>query len=339
MNSADLRILEIGQFSLIKRGLPAQTRFIFTGPGEPGGEDEVFGLRVLRSLRRERFDLVVCHATSYPLWTREFPLLRNLLTITRRALRDRRSLGVYALKNHTRTPLAVLDLHDPITIQSSNFFLLRQCRAWFKLSLPVDLWDVFILQQIPARAREKPFFKEAASKLRPISLGIDDGKLDEIGTPDGEKTTDIFFAGDVASSSIRAAGLPELDQLERQGFTVDRPAEPLPRAEFLRRCARAWIVWSPAGQAWDCFRHYEAAACASVPLMSHPTIRRHAPLIAGEHCYFYEVRTGELTRVAADALRDKPRLRGMGLAAREHVLRHHTHRALTDHVVSHALGL
>ena len=52
--NAELRILEIGQFCLFKRNLPAQTTLVFTGENlaEAGGlECRVFGLGLLPWLR------------------------------------------------------------------------------------------------------------------------------------------------------------------------------------------------------------------------------------------------------------------------------------------------
>ena len=127
--------------------------------------------------------------------------------------------------------------------------------------------------------------------------------------------------------------------LRDQGISVDIPDAPLPREEFYRRCAAAWLVWSPEGYGWDCFRHYEAPACGSVPVINLPTIRRHQPLIDGEHALFYEPEPGGLTKAALAALADKPGLTRIAELGREHVLAHHTPTAISRHMADEGAKL
>ena len=112
----------------------------------------------------------------------------------------------------------------------------------------------------------------------------------------------------------------------------------LPQAEFYRRMASAWLTWSPAGFGWDCHRHYEAAQCLTVPLINYPTIVRYAPLEDGKHAIYYAPEPGGLTRAVLAALSNRDRLRDVAIAAREHVLAHHTHRARCDAVLEAVFG-
>ena len=61
----------------------------------------------------------------------------------------------------------------------------------------------------------------------------------------------------------------------------------LSKGEYLRRCARAWLTWSPEGYGWECLRHYEASLCLSVPVLSPPGILRHFPLQDRVHAIYY----------------------------------------------------
>jgi Glycosyl transferases group 1 len=150
------------------------------------------------------------------------------------------------------------------------------------------------------------------------------------------KRTDIFFAGNAsANATIRGRSVDEIRQLTDQGLIIDLP-ERLPPEAFARRCAEAWMVLSPQGFGWDCFRHYEAPACWSVPLISQCIIERHTPLEEGVHAFYYDSTPGALARVARAALADKPRLARMAEAAHAHVLRHHTPIALCQHMVDRA---
>ncbi len=126
--------------------------------------------------------------------------------------------------------------------------------------------------------------------------------------------------------------------MRKAGVDVDWAERPIPRAEYLRRCAEAWLIWSPEGYGWDCFRHYEAAMCATVPVHNLPTIRRLAPTREGEHAFFHGPEDGELTRCIRAALRDKDRLRAMAAAARAHCLRHHSGEAIARHVIETTLA-
>jgi hypothetical protein len=149
-----------------------------------------------------------------------------------------------------------------------------------------------------------------------------------------EKTADVFFAGQVTlNSTVREAGMRQLETLAARGYRIDIARERLPYREFLARCARSWLTWSPEGYGWDCRRHYEAALCRSVPLMSRATIHRHRPLVAGEHGFYYDVEGDGLIRAAEDALADKERLARIAEASRTHVLTHHTYEAICRYMV------
>ena len=108
--------------------------------------------------------------------------------------------------------------------------------------------------------------------------------------------------------------------------------------DFYRRCAQAWIMWSPEGLGWDCFRHYESARLRSVPVINQPTIERYRPLDDG-------VPRALLRRaqLPANAMkRRSPTRTACGTIARDgqsaHVLAHHTLAALGNYVVETTLG-
>jgi hypothetical protein len=156
---------------------------------------------------------------------------------------------------------------------------------------------------------------------------------------DLEKSTDVFFAGDLeTSSTIRRSGAAELAALRDRGLRIDIPEGRLPPHEFYRRCAQALLVWSPEGHGWDCFRHYEALACGAVPLINRPTIERYQPLVDGVHALFYDPEPGQLTQTIVTALDDKDRLQAIARQGRTHVLAHHTPVAISRHIVESTLA-
>jgi hypothetical protein len=347
------RVLEIGAVAMFKQAAPASTELVWTGPQddvEGVGRPTAFDLRRLPALRRAldrgAFDLVIGHPPGAVPW-HPVRVARLLRRFGRRApALTVRALGVLLLRRPTRTPLAIVDLADTSIIRRHHFPLLDRARVYFKRELPADHWKVFTgtlaADGVPPRQRALPPFVDWCAKLAPISLGVSPLRGDEIASvsvPPPEKTVDVFFAGRIASSStVRLAGQAELQALAREGVRVDLAVDRLDRREFYRRCARAWITWSPEGLGWDCFRHYEAPLCGSVPLMNRPSIRRHAPLRAGEHALYYDVEPGALADGVRAALADRARLAGMAGAARDHVRRHHTLERLCEHVVRTCLG-
>jgi hypothetical protein len=341
-----LRILEIGDRGLFAQGLPTQTTLVWTGAEgwrEPServvnfGPSRVSWLR--RTLRSGGFDLVACHVPVYAPWSiagivrrtfsRKFLAAPSSLT---------RSFGICALPRTLDVPLVILDTEDTPAINRHAFALLDRARLYFKRELPIDHWRVFFktahadlpTRRMRLRARELG----RVAKLRPLSLGVPAASLAQARFHTGDKTADVFFAGQLAgSSTVRTAGEGQLAALRREGWRIDIPDRTLPLAEFLARCGQAWLTWSPEGYGWDCFRHYEAPLVGSVPVISRASAYRHAPLRHGEHCFYYDVEEDGLAQTIRSALADKERLRHMARAACDFVLQHHTQQAVCDYVL------
>jgi len=350
MRFDDVRILELGDRALFASAFSDNTLLLWTGAQkiELDVGRKNFGPAgawfLLRALRENRFDLIVCHAPlHHPFGARWLLRLigRHPLFLPSTLLRGS---GVLFLRWATKTPIVVLDTEDSPAVNRHNLFLFPRCRAYFKRELPPDHWKVFFKTAHPglpsARFRRSRFYGQCIEKLRPLSLGISEAKVAQIAglPPASEKSADVFFAGSLGNSSVRARGVEQLRSLREAGYVVDLAESPLSQAEYFARCARAWLTWSPEGYGWDCFRHYEAAVCGSVPVLSQPTVYRHRPLLDGIHGVYYDVEDDGLKTAITEALRDKQRLSAMARAAREHVLRHHTHRRLCEHVLEVALG-
>lgn len=330
------RILEVGGFCLFKQGLPEQTALIWAGKRTdniPVPDYTLLSWPVFRQLRRSLASGAFAFVACFP------PELAPL-----REARSRKSLGrrllYHILLRHPMltesASLAVLDYGDRVPIRRHNHHLLKRAFWYFKRELPVSR-EVLLLGTTrwfdsAEAVLQSRLYRDNEHKLFPTSLGLSVERLADV--PEGalEKTTDIFFSGQM-SSEVRRRGLPELLGLSRFGIKVDVPPAPLPRKEFYERCARAWLVWSPEGSGWDCFRHYEASACRSVPVINRPRITRHGPMTEGVHCFFYEPSGGNLAAVVKAALADKEKLRTMAEAGREHVLRHHTHKAICEYIL------
>jgi glycosyltransferase involved in cell wall biosynthesis len=331
------RILELGIFSLFKRGLPEQTTLIWSGKriGDvPLADCEPLSMARVRRLRHDlaygAYDIIFCYPPVLPPWrearTREALARRLLFHIVLRHPMLTRSV-----------PLAVLDYGDRSPVPRHNHHLLKRASWYFKRELPVSPENL-LMGTTPwfdtaDSVLQSRLYRENRHKLIPASLGIPYERLADVPEKPTEKTTDVFFSGGL-NSEIRRRGFPELLELARAGIKIDVPPARLPRKEFYERCARAWLVWSPEGFGWDCFRHYEAAVCRSVPVINRPRIIWHRPLEEGVHCFFYAPSAGMLASVVKEALSDKERLRRMAEAGREHVLRYQTPKAICEYILS-----
>lgn len=335
-----LRILEFG-YPLFKWGVPEQTDYFWIDRKKRGSpllrpRDAV---EVMGRLRRGEYDLV--SATS-PEFSPFHP--RSFLT----AIRDWRLDAPAALAailfgrfvhGFHDVPVAAIDIRDTFGVQASNLALLDRSAVYFKRELPADRWRAFFKTRhwdLPgARFRRQRKWQDRVRKLAPLSLGLE--TIPD--RPRVEKTSDIFFAGAIEpNSTVRAAGVAELLALRDEAFVIDMPLETLDRQEFLRRLSQAWLAWSPSGFGWDCFRHYEAAAVGTVPLIDYPSVERYRPMLEGQHCVFYPIERSGLANAARSALADRERLRRMAEEANAHVLAHHTCRARAEHIAITVLG-
>ena len=347
-----LKIIEIGDKPFVKSAFPDETTYFSTAfvpqPADPQRGYQIVSARTMPRLRQmlqdETVSLIVCHPTFFSPWHWRW-ISRALFN--RRTLQGHvplvRAFGPQLLRGPVSAPIAVVDQDDFPLINRGNLFLLDRCTAYFKRELPADRWRVFLKTahaNLPShRFRQHARYTQRLAKLRPLSLGLPLGR-DMSQVPVGvPKTSDIFFAGRVAASSwVRQTGFQELLALRERGIIVDVPDSPLPPDEFYRRCASAWLTWSPEGYGWECFRHYEAPVCGSVPVCNLPPLERHRPLVDGEHAVFYPVEPGGLTRSVVEALADKPRLTRMAEAGRNFVMANHTPQALGAYIVETALA-
>jgi hypothetical protein len=345
-----LRFVEIGA-PWIKTAFPQQTLCFSTihGRRDADPENGLYNIslttlpKLHQALRDPDISMVVCRPVFYPVWHWQW-ISREL--VSRRALRgDSRvlgALGAQLLRLPIGAPIAVLDTEDYPAINRDRLFLLSRCRRYFKRELPPDRWRLLMGTAHPnlpsRRFRRNERYREDLDKIRPLPLGLPLNSRGLLPMTTEEKTADVFFSGDVShSSTVRAAGMRELTMLREQGLVVDIPQSRLSLEEFYRRASRAWLVWSPEGLGWDCFRHYEALACGSVPVINQPNVERHQPLIAGEHALYYDPIPGDLTRTIVTALADKNRLRAMSRAGQSHVMTYHTPDALARYVIEMTL--
>ncbi|GAK49464.1 hypothetical protein U14_00686 [Candidatus Moduliflexus flocculans] len=170
-------------------------------------------------------------------------------------------------------PVAVIDFIDPPYLTSGDIDLLEYCQLYFKREIP---YDRFILYH-QNHQRTKSFSAEKKitllNKVHGIPLGIRDQKFQTLQklrtTP---QDIDIFWCGKI-SNTLRITAVKYLQELSLQkSWKIVILEKQLTFDEYCRLIARSKITISIAGAGWDCFRHYEAVALGSLPLINRPTV-------------------------------------------------------------------
>jgi hypothetical protein len=343
-----VRILEIGQFCVFKRIYPESTTWLYPdampfAKARRTPELSFVSQAAFPEIRQRLLDgdyhLIVYFPPGLRTNAHGWFSPRSMIEGVKRRLSPLRKAAVGLLRDAVDTPLAVLDMDDAEPLDPANIPLFDRCRVYFKREIPADPAKLFCSSNITAKntiSSDSSAMKGRLAKLRPISLGLSRERIMSAPATPLEKTVDVFFAGCVAKRLVRKKGLPYLRSLAAKGIKVEE-SEGLPLNEYLQRCARAWLVWSPEGLGRDCFRHYEAPLCRVVPLINRAPVIRYRPLLDGTHCFYYNEEGDDLARVILSGLSDKPRLLKMAEAGHGHVLEYHTHEALCRYVMNEVL--
>lgn len=342
-------LIEIGNFVLLARVFPEKCAWYWMGKQRPGPVaryqrcltlPNVFDLR--RKLHAESTRLAFVHVPIRPKRTFDQGILRML----------HGDFGMFAFREvlaAKNCPLVGLDFNDATELSDTALKILERSICFFKRELPTDLRR--LLPRTASSAQRK-LVERNAHKLMPIPLGLCASRISNLPQGTEAKIHDIFFSGDT-NSTVRKGEAHLLAKLRELGVRVCQPETRLRQEEFLKVCAQSYLVWSPEGAGWDCFRHYEAAASGSVPVMNVPPITCYQPLVHQQHALYYiselrdksisgpafqDVREGFVSTVTK-ALEDRQRLEQMGKAAREFALRHHTHEAIVNDIIRTAESL
>lgn len=298
--------------------------------------------KLRKAIRNGQFDIILAGSNPFPLYLHDRSVFKNIRNFLHRLFFDFPAFGLSMLPVMLRgsnIPLAIINNEDKPRIPKEDFPLMRRSSAYFMRELPQDKALLYLNANKRSNAmesiRDNPFYRRMNEKIYPMSLGIADAVAQQACA--SCKDIDVFFMGDI-NSTVREDGLRIMKKLADEGYRVVRPENRLPFDEFYNYCSRSWLVWSPNGRGWDCFRHYEASMAGSVPVINYPSILRHRPLMDHEHCLYYGVEDEHLYTVIKKALSDKDRLSRMGQMARAHCLRHHTTSKLLSYVIETTLA-
>ncbi len=338
------RILELGHHCLFKRVIPDQTLWVGTGDWIQL-EKALGGLRFSKELfqtiqndvRDGHFDLIVCHVPSL---RKPRGAIRSAWTTISRRIHGKVNRKVFlehVLNLSREAPLMFLDFEDHAWIPPGFLPLLDSGTFYFKREFVSDSSRLFPYVKATdgnTHPLESDIFSRRLAKFKPVSIGLSRERIEALPPTPTKKIFDILFAGTIHSKNqVRQAGVILLKKLKEKGFLVEITNQ-LPLKDYMNKCAQSWLVWSPEGLGTDCFRHYEALACGSVPLINRTDVKRYAPLIQGTHCFYYDASDNDLEGVAIGALQDKSRLLKMAETGKQHVLRYHTHRGICEYIAS-----
>lgn len=313
------RVLEITRLGLFKAFQPDSTKWIRWGPPLTAGEPHVpdrFSVRelldVLRSVARKDYDLIVLPAVHpdhrYDESWHKLVAKSTLRLSARSPAFSRVFTALFGA-----TPHVILDIGDNRTFCETAIRLFPRNSLYFmrELDLGLTAWP------------------QAQERIRPLSLFVPNEAL----VPEPcDKTIDVFFGATICNERRSAAMYAACDLAER-GLRVVVAPEPLPYPEFLATLARSWLVLSPEGYGWDCYRHYESCLAGSVPVINRPDYRRTLYLQDGVHCFYYDSEHTSLADFVVELLGNKDRLLRMGKAGRQYVLAHHTRSAIARFVM------
>ncbi len=243
-------------------------------------------------------------------------------------------------------PLVGLDFNDSARLSPVALEILDRSICYFKRELSIDRARLLPRN---ASSRQRELLSRNEHKLKPVSLGLCADRQANMPPAGAQKQFDLFFSGGL-TSDVRRIEYPLLELLRRRGVRVATPATRLSQKEFLQWCGASHLVWSPEGRGWDCFRHYEAAAAGSVPVMNNPWISPFQPF-GHRHAGLYYRSAVDQGRAAREfaggladdgrglvetveaALKDRERLAEMADTARRHAAAHHTHEKIVDHII------
>jgi hypothetical protein len=171
-----------------------------------------------------------------------------------------------------KIPLAAVDLDDWICLPPSGQKLLQVCSSYYKREIPYNRFFLYY-QHRPAPWRLwRENLAPICAKVHNIPLGIEDEKYSALKKlRKNKQDIDIFYCGQ-STSTIRITILEHLKELFATTSWNIVIEDNLSFSEYCDAVAKSKITLSPSGGGWDCFRHYEAVALGSVPLMDAPVV-------------------------------------------------------------------
>lgn len=233
--------------------------------------------QVLQDLKSRRFGLVIRVPFDNRRYTKKAMALHKMESAL--PARFKHFLSPFNRFRHHFPPNSfhathqiVIDLVDRLFLNSEEIRVLGEADLYFKWNQPFDTSKL-----VRKFGRPDPSHLELLeSRLRGIPLGLSDARYHRFRKfRTKEKKYDLFWAGNTGNSH-RLRIVREMERISsRHGLKTLILKTPVSPEEFCREAAASKVVLSPEGQGWECWRHIEAFALGSIPLMNAPTA--HAP--------------------------------------------------------------
>lgn len=183
-----------------------------------------------------------------------------------------KSLGISLSDVVSIMPVAVIDRSDAPFLTPASQQFLQLCSTYFKRELPFDRFFLFYHQRPTPWKKRRKELMPVVEKVYGIPLGIEDlayAALKKQRTDN--QPVDVLFVGNL-TNTMRQTGVDHLRKWARERSYKVEIHESLPYEEYCSITAKSKVTISIAGGGWDCFRHYEAIALGSIPLMNKPTV-------------------------------------------------------------------
>ncbi|PID60301.1 hypothetical protein CSB45_00510 [candidate division KSB3 bacterium] len=212
-----------------------------------------------------------------------FPRLKAQLRIVRYALTkgwqyatayDRYARAIpFSFKELKRfAPLTAIDLSDPFFLTQKDQKILQASSLYFKRELPFDRFFLYYQNRPAPWSLRRKELLPVLDKVYGIPLGIEDTKYRQLKEQRvATQEIDVLFAGEI-TNTLRRTGLNLLQTWAAESSWNIVTKSSLSFQDYCDTIARSKITISIAGGGWDCFRHYEAPALGSLPLLNRPTI-------------------------------------------------------------------
>lgn len=169
-------------------------------------------------------------------------------------------------------PVAVIDFTDSPMLTPNDQGVLRDCSLYFKRETPFDRLFLYYQDRPSPWATRRKELLPILEKVHNIPLGIEDAKYAALKQQrTSVQDIDVLFLGEI-TNTLRKTGMERLQELVATSHWKIVITQGLPFHEYCGMIARSKLTISIAGGGWDCFRHYEAVALGSLPLMNQPII-------------------------------------------------------------------
>ena len=202
--------------------------------------------------------------------------LRNVMRQNRRqaleSIQYDRSLPYSLAELKQYLPVVAVDISDAACLQLQNRSIFEESSLYFKRELPYDRFFLYYPDRPAPWSVKRQELLPKFEKVYGIPLGIEDDKYTQLkALRESTQDIDLFLAGAI-TNTLRKTALMRLQELASTSSWNIALRDSVSFQEYCELIARSKITLSIGGSRWECFRHYEAVALGSLPLINRPTI-------------------------------------------------------------------